>query len=187
MNLFAEHGFDGTSVADIQVAAGLTGGSGALYKHFPSKAAVLEAGVDAYLDALARSSSATVPQLPADPRDALRVIASGVIDSMTADHTVLRVLLRDLDRHPELRDRLWTGVVAHVYTEFADWIRERAADGVISAPDPDGVAAILMGALTQWPILQALLEKSPGDLSRSAFISAWVDTAGSALSVPSDR
>lgn len=81
MKLFAEKGYDGTSVADIQIAAGLTGGSGALYKHFASKGAVLEAGVDAYLQALAEDSRATVRELPADPREALGVIASRVIES----------------------------------------------------------------------------------------------------------
>lgn len=65
MVLFAERGYDGTSVADIQTAVGLTGGSGALYKHFASKEAVLEAGVDAYLRTLTESSRATVRELTA--------------------------------------------------------------------------------------------------------------------------
>lgn len=184
MSLFAERGYDGTSVADIQISAGLTGGSGALYKHFPSKAAVLEAGVDAYLESLHRNSSATVHDLPADPREALQAIASSVIDSMTADETMLRVLLRDLGQHPELAERLWQGVLANVYTELADWIRRQATDGTISVSDPDAVAAVLMSALTQWPILQALLNKTPGDLTRSAFVAAWTDTAGRVLDLP---
>lgn len=185
MNLFAERGYDGTSVADIQIAAGLTGGSGALYKHFASKAAVLEAGVDAYLEALTENSRATIRELPADPRAALQVIASSVIDSMTADETVLRVLLRDLDRHPELARRLWDGVLANVYTEMADWIRGQAADGAVRVSDPDAVAAVLMSALTQWPILRALIKQTPGGLTRDAFVSAWVDTAGRVLRIRS--
>lgn len=185
MNLFAERGYDGTSVADIQIAAGLTGGSGALYKHFASKEAVLEAGVDAYLESLAENSRATVRELPADPREALLIIASSTIESMTADENVLRVLLRDLDRRPELAQRLWNGVTANVYTEMADWIRTQVDSGKVSAPDPDAAATILISALTQWPILQALIKKTPGDLTRTAFISAWIDTAASILQIPS--
>jgi AcrR family transcriptional regulator len=185
MTLFAERGYDGTSVADIQIAAGLTGGSGALYKHFASKRAILEAGVDAYVDALTANSSATVRELPADPRKALEAIASSVIDSMTADETILRVLLRDLDRHPELVERLWDGVLANVYTEMADWIRGQVAGGAIDVSDPDAVAAVLMSALTQWPILHALIRKTPGGLTRQAFISAWSDTASRVLHLPS--
>jgi len=41
--LFAERGFEATSVAEIQAAAGLAPGSGALYKHFASKRALLDA------------------------------------------------------------------------------------------------------------------------------------------------
>lgn len=184
MSRFAERGYDGTSVADIQIAAGLTGGSGALYKHFTSKAAVLEAGVDAYLEALAENSSATVRELPTDPREALQVIASSVITTMTADETVLRVLLRDLDHHPELVERLWSGVLANVYTEMAEWIRGQVASGAIAVSDPDAVAAVLMSALTQWPILNALIKRTPGDLTQSAFVSAWVDTASLVLRLP---
>lgn len=186
MNLFAEHGYDGTSVADIQIAAGLTGGSGALYKHFASKEAVLEAGVDAYLASLAENSNATVRELPADPREALRVIASSTIESMTGEEKVLRVLLRDLDRRPELIERLWNGVTARVYKEMADWIKRQLDSGTVSASVPDTTATVLMSALTQWPILNALIRKTPGNLTRTAFISAWVDTAASVLQIPGD-
>ena len=183
MHLFAERGYDGTSVADIQIAAGLTGGSGALYKHFTSKDAVLEAGVDAYLESLAENSSTTVRELPLDPREALQVIASSVIESMTADESILRVCLRDLDHHPELVERLWSGVLASVYTELADWIRRQMATGVTSVSDPDAVATVLMSALTQWPILHTLIKKTPGDFTRAAFVAAWVDTAARALHI----
>ncbi|MGO2049316.1 MAG: TetR/AcrR family transcriptional regulator [Microbacterium sp.] len=187
MELFAERGYDGTSVADIQLAAGLTGGSGALYKHFASKEAVLEAGVDAYLAALAQNSTATVGELPSDPHVALHVIASSVIEAMTADEPVLRVLLRDLDHHPALLERVWTGVLANVYTEMADWIRDQAGHGAIAAPDPEAAAAVLVSALTNWPILRALIKKTPGELPAPAFVSAWIDIAARALQLPPDR
>jgi len=44
LTLFARHGYAATSVADIQQACGLSPGSGALYKHFPSKKALLQGG-----------------------------------------------------------------------------------------------------------------------------------------------
>jgi AcrR family transcriptional regulator len=184
MELFAERGYDGTSVADIQLAAGLTGGSGALYKHFASKEAVLEAGVEAYLDALATNSNATVKELPLDPRAALQVIASSVIEAMTSDEAILRVLLRDLDPHPVLVEHLWGGVLANVYTEMTDWITAQVDRGTATASDPEALATVLMSALTQLPILHALIKKTPGDLSPSAFVSAWVDLAAQALQLP---
>lgn len=45
MGLFAERGYAGTSVADIEQAAGLTPRASGTYRHSPSKKAVLEAGL----------------------------------------------------------------------------------------------------------------------------------------------
>ena len=50
MRLFGEQGYQATSVAQIEAAAGLAPGSGALYRHFKSKQALLEAGIDRQLD-----------------------------------------------------------------------------------------------------------------------------------------
>jgi AcrR family transcriptional regulator len=50
MRLFSAKGFEATSVAQIEAAAGLAAGSGALYRHFKSKNALLDAGIDRQLD-----------------------------------------------------------------------------------------------------------------------------------------
>ena len=70
MRLFGERGYDATSVADIQVACGLTAGSGALYKHFTSKRELLAEGIHRYVEAMKKSASELIPSLPADPRAA---------------------------------------------------------------------------------------------------------------------
>ena len=50
MRLFAERGFDATSVADLEEAVGLQPRRGSLYKHFANKNELLEAAVRRYLD-----------------------------------------------------------------------------------------------------------------------------------------
>ncbi len=57
MRLFAERGFRATSVGDIEGAVGLVPRRGALYKHFPSKQALLEAAVRAHLDSAAAGAT----------------------------------------------------------------------------------------------------------------------------------
>lgn len=57
MRLFGERGYAATSVADIQLACGLTGGSGALYKHFASKRDLLAEGVRRYVAGMERAAS----------------------------------------------------------------------------------------------------------------------------------
>ncbi|WP_407919908.1 TetR/AcrR family transcriptional regulator [Haloechinothrix halophila] len=72
--LFSTKGFAATSVADIQVACGLTAGSGALYKHFPSKHALLSEIVRQHLESIAdgRRDAGTLPD---DPRETLELVA----------------------------------------------------------------------------------------------------------------
>ncbi|MFD5599868.1 TetR/AcrR family transcriptional regulator [Leucobacter sp. NPDC058333] len=183
MRLFAERGYESTSVAEIQVAAGMTGGSGALYKHFASKEAVLAEGVRRYIADFAEHSATTVRSLPNDPQAALRAIAEGVMDSMTANEAILRVLLRDLEGHREMLDRVWEGVLAGVYTEMAQWIRAQNADKLLAVVDPEATATVLMSALTYWPILHSLTGKESGGLARSAYIEAWIDTSARALGI----
>jgi hypothetical protein len=50
LKLFSSKGFEATSVSQIEAAAGLAAGSGALYRHFKSKNALLDAGIDRQLD-----------------------------------------------------------------------------------------------------------------------------------------
>src|SRR3954452_11483373 len=50
MRLCSRQGDKATSGAQIEAAAGLTPGSGALYHHFKSKELLLEAGIDRQLD-----------------------------------------------------------------------------------------------------------------------------------------
>ena len=50
MRLFSAKGFEATSVSQIEAAAGLAPGSGALYRHVKSKDALLDAGIDRQLD-----------------------------------------------------------------------------------------------------------------------------------------
>lgn len=44
--LFAEEGFGGTTITEVERRAGLTPGTGSFYRHFPSKRALLRAAVD---------------------------------------------------------------------------------------------------------------------------------------------
>ena len=52
LRLFAERGYSATSVGEIEAAAGLSPRSGALYKHFPSKRALLEAAFEERIAAI---------------------------------------------------------------------------------------------------------------------------------------
>jgi AcrR family transcriptional regulator len=179
--LFAEHGYAATSVADIQQACGLTGGSGALYKHFASKRALLEAVVGLHVQTMRDSSESFVEQLPDDLTAALRMIATAVWAAMRRDRDALRVILRDLDAYPDLRDTVWAEVLADTYGEFGRWLRLAAGRGLVRVVDPEATGAVLLASLTCYPILGTLLDRRPGDIAADRFLEAWIAHAAASL------
>src|ERR1035438_2515970 len=153
MTLFGERGYDATSVADIQVACGLTAGSGALYKHFPSKQALLAEGLHRYVASVGRSRVGLMEVLPDAPRRALEVIADAVAAAMAGDGPVIRVVLRDLERFPDLLAELWDGLLAALYVEIADWLRALQGRGSVAITHPAAAAAVPLAppATLTWP------------------------------------
>ena len=181
LRLFGERGYGATSVADIQTACGLTAGSGALYKHFASKEALLAEAVHRYIAELDRSRTGLMEILPEDPRTALQMIATAVSDAMADDGGIIRVAFRDLEQFPELLAELWDGLLAVLYAEMAAWLTAQRLAGRIAVKDPDATAAVLLASLTYYRIADALIARTPGDIGASAYLSAWVDSAVATL------
>lgn len=173
MRLFAERGYERTSIADIQAAVGLAPGSGALYKHFPSKEAVLAAGLDEFVAGAerARELIRTVPG-PAD--EALEVLGHAAMRMLDDDQDVLRIMYRELDAFPALRDEVRERRMQGTYAALAEWLRERAARGELRVEDPEATAAVVLGAVTSFKVFQALLGEPPARLDDDRFVRAWL-------------
>jgi AcrR family transcriptional regulator len=89
--LFAEHGYEGTSIEAVLSAAGVS--RGALYHHFAGKEALFEAVVVAVSDQVTTELGETIRDC-ADPVDAMRTAALAWI-SLAADPVIQRVVLVD--------------------------------------------------------------------------------------------
>ena len=89
--LFAEHGYEGTSIEAVLAAAGVS--RGALYHHFAGKEALFEAVVSA-VSAQVTTELTEVIRGCADPVDALRTAGLAWI-SLAADPVIQRVVLVD--------------------------------------------------------------------------------------------
>jgi AcrR family transcriptional regulator len=173
MRLFAERGYERTSIADIQAAAGLAPGSGALYKHFPSKEAVLAAGMDDFVAGAERARE-LIRTVPGPAEDALGVLARAALQMLESDRDVLRIVWRELEQFPELRERVREQRMQGTYAALADWLRERGARGELRVHDPEATAAVLLGGLTSFKVFQALLGESPSRLDDARFVEAWL-------------
>jgi AcrR family transcriptional regulator len=173
MRLFAERGYERTSIADIQGAAGLAPGSGALYKHFPNKEAVLAAGMDDFVAGAERARE-LIRTVPGPAEDALGVLARAALQMLEDDRDVLRIVWRELEQFPELRERVRERRMQSTYTALASWLRDRAEHGELRVEDPEATAAVLLGGLTSFKVFHALLGEPPARLDDERFVLAWL-------------
>lgn len=90
-NLFAEHGYEGTSIEAVLAAAGVS--RGALYHHFAGKEALFRAVLDALNERITVELTEVISGCT-DPVDAVRTGALAWID-LAADPVIQQVMLVD--------------------------------------------------------------------------------------------
>ncbi|MEV6059253.1 helix-turn-helix domain-containing protein [Nocardia asteroides] len=199
LRLFGEQGYAKTSIAQIERAAGLSAGSGALYRHFKSKDELLVQAVAAKLGdrgewelylspdfsmaaalAAAAPSGSTVDQLEALCR----------IGLVRLDHgrDVTRILLRDnsipapmLEVFRQEEYAVVMSVVTRGLTELAG---PRGRD-----QDWDATAAVLVGAVAHFWLIRDIFDGGhPANVDAERYLRAtaemiaarldWADTEG---------
>jgi AcrR family transcriptional regulator len=176
MRLFAERGFRATGVGDIEAAAGLQPRRGALYKHFPSKQALLEAAVRMYLDNAAAGATQIgeldLTAIGAD-RALLRPIVRGLgrwfLDEMDRLKDLTRVLEHEGPRMGELTDEVKTDIVDLSYRAAARLIAAAAPE----AADPEAIALLVLGPLVALRRTAWTFGSSPLDIDDDRALDAW--------------
>jgi AcrR family transcriptional regulator len=175
MALFAQHGLRGTAVGDIEEAAGLTRRGGAFYKHFRSKEQLLETGVDRAIDHVTDVGALLRVLPPSDLRAELNLLARGVLAELSRQHDVIRVIQREGDRMPELRDRTRDSLVE---TAFASgvalaerWLPADAGARI----DVAGGVVVVLGGLVNYRMTEWLFGSPPLGMDEDAFVTTWVE------------
>jgi AcrR family transcriptional regulator len=146
MRLFGEQGYQATSVAQIEVAAGLTPGSGALYHHFKSKEALLDAGIDRQLDRrrAVRDMRALFAGL-GDPRSELAMLGRYVLAVLDEETQLLQMASRIPSGQSARLTDAYAALFDGLYAELAD--RVTAWVPAISPQDAAAIAAAGVNAL----------------------------------------
>ena len=177
LRLFAERGYKGTSVTEIEAAAGLAPGSGGLYTHFKSKQDVLVAAVDHAVQ-LAETGYTVMPHVPlGDLRAELTLIVRGSLLIMETWRDLLRVLLREGEQFPEVMGQAREQMYERAHRWFADWLASKADSGdVADSVDFEVVAVLYLGAVNQWWVVHSMLGAPALDLDEDRFVEGWVST-----------
>lgn len=187
MRLFGEKGYAATSVAEIEAAAGLSPGSGSLYRHFPSKQALLEEGVERRIaeGRLLLDSLTSLPPEPEDVSDEASTIVAAALRRLESSGDLNRLIVKDLNQFPQLMDRVRLGELAPVYEAVAHWISARSSSASgpaqAAAPSPQALAAVLVGATAHYWLLHDSFGVHPSGVSESDFIAASAVVADAVL------
>jgi AcrR family transcriptional regulator len=170
-SLFAQRGYVGTSVGDIEAAAGLSPRSGALYKHFSSKEELLRAVMERHGAAVA--SRLELPPM-GDLRAEIALIGRFALAELRREHELTRIVMKEGQRFPEVARAFHEGIVLRAHSEAASWVSRVAQREGFSLVDPQAVAAVFVNSLVGYTIEELLF--GPSELDDERFLAAWVDS-----------
>jgi AcrR family transcriptional regulator len=163
MRLFSQQGFRATSINQIEKAAGLVPGCGALYNHFKSKEALLSAGIDRQLDR--RRAMHDISALFAgqgDLRTELTLLCRYLMSVLDRESEFLQVAARTRADQSTHLNNAYATLVEGLTSELSDWIKGCAP----SLADITAKRIAIFG-------INALLGKRA---SRIVFCAAQIDT-----------
>jgi AcrR family transcriptional regulator len=137
--LFVARGVEGVAVTEIEQGAGLSPGAGGFYRHFRSKADVLDAVVAREID---RAEGARV--LPGEGDLAEEYARS--LEALDAIAPLVTLLVREGGRLPH-RDRIRAVLAERGAHLDAQRLQARMDAGEIPSRDAEAVASVVLSAL----------------------------------------
>ena len=151
--LFLEHGYDRTSLTRVAEGAGVS--KATLFKQFPTKAELFEAMVLAAGDAPAGE---IVDPPTGDFIGGLTTMGNAYVELLNRPRMeqLLRILIGESQRFPELRERTFDFGTLPVFAALGRYLRAEAAAGTAHIDDPDAAAAQFLGMISTvvfWPRL----------------------------------
>ncbi|MFI0723932.1 TetR/AcrR family transcriptional regulator [Streptomyces sp. NPDC021224] len=183
MRLFGAQGYARTTVAEIEKAAGLSPGSGSLYRHFRSKEELLAEGVRAKV-----AENAGLLAMIGDPqamaalplRERLAGLARAGLRRLEQERDLNRMIVRDLAAFPALLDEVREGEMRRIHAAVAQWLRMQAGPGDAEGAgtrDWDALAVVLVGSVSHFWLLRDVFGAHPSGLDEDRWVAAFVDLA----------
>ena len=172
MRLFGEQGYQATSVAQIEAAAGLAPGSGALYNHFKSKEALLNAGIDRQLDR--RRAMRDIRALFAglgDLRTELTMLGRYLLAVLDEESQLLQIASRIPSGHAARLNDAYAALFDGLYTELADWIKSWSP--TVGKQNAAATAAVAVNALLGKRATSTLFHAPGTDIPDDQYVAEW--------------
>lgn len=172
MRLFSAKGFEATSVSQIEAAAGLSPGSGALYRHFKSKDALLDAGIDRQLDR--RSAMRDIRALFAglgDLRAELTALGRYLLSVVDEEIQLLQIAARTPPGQSARLDTAYAALIDGLNAELADWLA--AWSPTLPEPDCAVLAALGVNSILGARLPSTLFHQAEGRVADDRYLAEW--------------
>jgi TetR/AcrR family transcriptional regulator, regulator of autoinduction and epiphytic fitness len=152
-DLFLEFGYDRTSLARVAKTAGVS--KATLFKQFPTKAELFEATVLAAGDA---PDAEPVDPPSGDFREGLVALGLAYAELLSRPRMedLIRTLIAESPRFPELHERTFDFGTLPVLTALKHYFRAETAAGAANVDDPDVATSQVLGMIATaifWPRL----------------------------------
>lgn len=174
LRLFAERGYEATSIGEIETAAGLVPRSGALYKHFPSKRALIDAALAERFGELDSIDERVELIALGDLRAELTLLARLALDELERERDLSRLVMKEGDRFPGLAEAFHSGIVDRGHRIAARWLESRAAELGRDLPDVEATAQVMTDALVGYALQHHIFGDRATRVERDRVIGAWL-------------
>lgn len=195
LRLFGEQGYAGTSIAQIEQAAGLSPGSGALYRHFKSKDELLVKALEARVLDRGQWAQFLSPDFSvlamldliapnADMVDRLVVLCRIGLGRLDHDRDVARILLRDNSAPQEALEVVRREEHLVVVSVLSRGLAELAGPDR-GDEDWDALAVVLQSALAHYWLLSDLFGgQHPSTIDTDRYLRSIAEMVAARLKVP---
>jgi AcrR family transcriptional regulator len=162
MDVFAEDGFSGATISEVERRVGLAVGTGSLHRHFRSKEELLQAAVEREVTRLRSEMQEARAALPkdTDPTKRRMQVYEQLLHDFARFDRLFRLMLNEGDRVPELREAIWAAV-------------QRPVKG--APQDEDVVDAIAMSALGGYHLFTMMQGRAFNGVGEQQFLRKLVE------------
>lgn len=175
LELFSEHGFDRTSIGDLEEASGLSRRSGAFYRHFDSKRDVLEAVINRQVEENEQLDKALEMMPLGDNESEIKLFLRWGMELIDRGHKIYLCLLPLADQYPDLFQRMHDEIVERTYDTVKKWAEAKREQGVEFSSDPEILGMISVHAMVQYHQENTLFNELPADIPQDDYLDTLVD------------
>ena len=157
---FATSGYAATSMESVARGAGVS--TKTLYRLIPNKAALFEAiltdGIDRFVSRI-RLRACDGSDIEGALREAMIAVGELILDGAVIG--LLRMIVAEGDKFPEISDTFYNKAIKRSESTLANWLKTQAERGLIAIDNPTEAAGMLLGMLAFQPQRTVIFGRAP--------------------------